>query len=263
MIVPSRIADMHILVIDDEPIARQPVTAILSRAGVRVAHEAGSAVEAVRILRQKTVHAAICDIEMRPINGLQFLSLLRSGKCPPNLDGPIALNPALPVYMLTAHSQQALVERAVANRANGYLTKPVTGPVLLKTLEKIIVDLAQAPVVGLQFSKIVRPEYTRFVLKGQFVPSAQPVVRDLLKQMEGARGTNLAIDLTDVAFIDEYGFGTLLMMNGLVTLAGKHMAIISGNAAMRGDLASVRLGGVITLYDSIIAYANAMTAPGG
>lgn len=60
----------------------------------------------------------VTDIRMSPMNGLEMLKAIRSGMCSAPRD--------LPVVIMSAHSDEALIGAAIALDAHGFVAKPVS-----------------------------------------------------------------------------------------------------------------------------------------
>ena len=102
----------RVLVIDDEPFARQVVRRFLENAGWDVI-EAASSAEAWRHLSQgPEPDAILLDVLLDGENGLDFLERYRS-------DGGL-----VPVIVMTATEEVATVVRAMRNGAYDFLVKP-------------------------------------------------------------------------------------------------------------------------------------------
>jgi AmiR/NasT family two-component response regulator len=102
---------MRILIADDESIIRMGLRAMLQEMG----HEVFAAVngrEALEMARRQQPDLAILDIEMPYTNGLQAARAL-------------ARSQPLPILLLTAFSEQSLIEEAAELQIQGYLIKPV------------------------------------------------------------------------------------------------------------------------------------------
>lgn len=104
-------APRQILVVDDEPNLRRVLGAQLSRDGYEV-HAAADGEEALRILHEQYIDAVITDLRMP---GLDGLSLLKRA---------LALEPELPVIMITAHGTVDNAVEALKSGAFDYITKP-------------------------------------------------------------------------------------------------------------------------------------------
>lgn len=109
---------LKVLVIDDEVYIRRVVIQLLRRLEVQDVYEAGEGkagfLEVVRV-RPDVV---LCDINMQPVDGMTFLSILRRTS-----NAEVARTP---VVFLTADAQQETVVRAAKLQVNGYLVKPVS-----------------------------------------------------------------------------------------------------------------------------------------
>lgn len=117
----------RILVVDDSPSIRQQVTAALQGGGFEIL-EAGDGVEAFETLAaQQDIAAVICDVNMPRMNGLELLEKLHTA-------GAMA---RLSVVMLTTEAQPALLQRAKAAGAKGWIVKPFKAPLLLAAIKKM------------------------------------------------------------------------------------------------------------------------------
>ncbi len=115
-----------VLVVDDEPLARTRLKNLLADCtspGARVAGEAASAVEAMRLLAHQSVDAVLLDIHMPGSDGLTLAQQLRALPHPPA------------VVFVTAHAEHAV--QAFELEALDYLTKPVRLERLQAALQKI------------------------------------------------------------------------------------------------------------------------------
>lgn len=102
---------MKILIADDESIIRMGLKAMLQRLG----HEVMAATngrEALQMARTKQPDLAILDIKMPYTTGLQAAKTL-------------AKTQPMPILLLTAYSEQDLIEEAAVLPIHGYLIKPI------------------------------------------------------------------------------------------------------------------------------------------
>ncbi len=101
-----------ILVVDDLPVFREPISAILREAGyqTKTAEDGAAALE---IIRSTPPDLVFLDINMPGMDGLQVVSILRAD---------LQLK-AIPVVLLTDSSDRATVLRARATGVQGYLLK--------------------------------------------------------------------------------------------------------------------------------------------
>ncbi|MBN2248616.1 MAG: response regulator transcription factor [Coriobacteriia bacterium] len=119
------------LLVDDEVPARSELRFLLGEAGgVEVVGEAGSATEALQLIRAIPYDVVFLDVDMPGITGIQLAEALSGLEHPPAL------------IFVTAHSEHAVKAFEVA--AADYLVKPVETARLKRALERIA-PAAEAP----------------------------------------------------------------------------------------------------------------------
>jgi CheY-like chemotaxis protein len=119
-----------LLIVDDNAHMRTIISYVARACGISNIEEASSGAEAFERMRSRKVDCATVDINMDPINGLEFVQMLRTSK-----DSP---DPYLPVIMISAHSERSQVAAARDAGADEFLTKPVTAAALLKRLAAVV-----------------------------------------------------------------------------------------------------------------------------
>src|SRR5689334_23160832 len=108
MMLPER---KQILVVDDEPNLRRVLSAQLDRDGYDV-HTAEDGAQGLAILEEHHIDLVITDLRMPKVDGME---LLRRA---------LALDPELPVVMITAHGTVDNAVEALKTGAFDYVTKP-------------------------------------------------------------------------------------------------------------------------------------------
>jgi two-component system, response regulator PdtaR len=101
----------RLLIAEDETLIRLDLRALLEAAGFEVCGEARDGVEAVALARELEPDAAILDIKMPRLDGLEAARQILSER-------------PLPIVMLTAFGQDELVARAAEAGVFAYLVKP-------------------------------------------------------------------------------------------------------------------------------------------
>lgn len=109
---------LKVLVIDDEMYIRRVVVQLLRRLEVTYTVEAAEGKAGYIELVRNRPDIVLCDINMKPVDGMSFLSILRKTANKEIADTP--------VIFLTADAQQETVIRAAKLNVNGYLVKPVS-----------------------------------------------------------------------------------------------------------------------------------------
>jgi two-component system chemotaxis response regulator CheY len=109
---------MDVLIVDDSAAIRKILQRVLRQADVPLdlVHEAGDGAEALAILKTAKVELILSDINMPNMDGLEFLSKLKSDE---SLKG-------VPVIMVSTEGSQTKVLEAVQLGAAGYVRKPFT-----------------------------------------------------------------------------------------------------------------------------------------
>jgi len=113
---------LRILIADDESIIRLDLKKILESMGHKVVAEASDGKAAVELARKGELDLAILDIKMPEMDGLDAAKILTQEQI-------------CPVLLLTAYSQQDLIDRAKEAGVFGYLVKPFKEADLLPAIE--------------------------------------------------------------------------------------------------------------------------------
>jgi two-component system, response regulator PdtaR len=102
---------LRALIAEDEAIIRLDLRACLERAGVNVCAEARDGEEAVELARAAEPDVVLLDVRMPRLDGIEAARRI------------VAERP-VPIVLLTAFSDRALVEKAVDAGIAAYLVKP-------------------------------------------------------------------------------------------------------------------------------------------
>jgi two-component system chemotaxis response regulator CheY len=121
---------LKILVVDDNHHMRVLLAEILRAIGVKDIHEANDGAEALDLMRRMDVDVVLTDLTMAPLDGIDFVRLLRNAA-----DSP---NQMIPVIMITGHSTQKRVREARDVGVDEFLVKPITARGLLSRLNQVI-----------------------------------------------------------------------------------------------------------------------------
>ena len=114
--------DLRVLIVDDEPLARQRLRHLLAEIpGTEVVAECGDGTEAATAIGDHAPDVILLDVQMREMGGFALVETIGAGRMPP-------------VVFVTAHDQFAL--RAFDVNAVDYLLKPVQTPQLARALQR-------------------------------------------------------------------------------------------------------------------------------
>ncbi len=121
---------LNILLVDDNHHMRMLLAEILRAMGVLQVFEAPDGAEALKILRARKIDIVMTDLEMQPLDGLDFVRKLRNG--------PDSPSPTTPVIMITGHFTPRRVAEARDAGVNEFLSKPVTARGVLDRLTRVV-----------------------------------------------------------------------------------------------------------------------------
>jgi two-component system, response regulator PdtaR len=120
----------RILIADDESLIRLDLREMLGHLGYEVVADVGDGTTALELARKLRPDIVIMDIKMPELDGISAAEILTGEQI-------------APVVLLTAYSDQDLVERAKAAGVVGYLVKPFREAELLPVIELSLTRFAE------------------------------------------------------------------------------------------------------------------------
>lgn len=118
--------DLRVLLVDDHPVVRAGLRALLAGSGESwTVDEAGSGLEALDRLRELTFGVAVVDLSMPGMSGLELIHRIRQE------------HPAVALLVLSMHAEDQYALRAYEAGASGYLNKDAAGSELVGALRKV------------------------------------------------------------------------------------------------------------------------------
>ena len=121
---------LNILLVDDNRHMRAMLTAILRAVGVSNIFDANDGAEALQVLRRQDIDLVMTDLQMEPVDGIDFVRLLRNSP-----DSPC---PMVPVIMITGHSTMRRVAEARDVGVTEFLSKPITARGVLQRIGLVV-----------------------------------------------------------------------------------------------------------------------------
>ncbi len=103
---------LRLFIADDEAVIRMGLKAMVTTLGYRVAGTAANGADALEMVKRLKPDVLLLDIKMPEMDGLTVAERL-------------AVEMPLPIVMLTAYPDRALIERAANASVMGYLVKPI------------------------------------------------------------------------------------------------------------------------------------------
>ncbi len=119
----------HVLIVEDEPDGQEVVQGILSYFNI-TADVAFTGDEALRLLTTHTYTAAVIDIGLPGMDGLQLIRTIRA---------EAALN-HLPCIAITAYHTSQLKKDALQAGFNAYFPKPLNDTHFMQELERVVAE---------------------------------------------------------------------------------------------------------------------------
>ncbi|WP_428562627.1 MAG: response regulator [Solidesulfovibrio sp. DCME] len=116
---------LRVLLVDDEVGFAEVLAKRLRRRGLAV-EVALSGAEGLRLLRENDFDAAVCDLKMVDMDGIEVLKVFKK------------MVPAMPVVMLTGHGSEEAAKDGLAAGAADYLLKPCDIDELLAKLVEAV-----------------------------------------------------------------------------------------------------------------------------
>lgn len=116
---------MRVLLADDHSIVRRGMRGLLESAGVTVVGEAADGLEAVRLCEELRPDVIILDITMPRLNGIEVAERAHKMDRPPG------------IIILSVHSDESYMIRALAAGARAYLLKSATDEDLIPAVRAV------------------------------------------------------------------------------------------------------------------------------
>lgn len=138
----------RVVIGDDESIIRMDLSEMLEDAGHTVVGEAADGVEALDMVRCEKPDIVLLDIKMPRLDGIHAAKM-------------IGHENLAPVLLLTAYSQQDVVNKAKDSGVLGYLVKPVSPTNLFPAMEIAISQFKRQQEVDQQITEMNEQMETR------------------------------------------------------------------------------------------------------
>ncbi len=117
----------HILVVDDHPLVRKGVRALLAQEpDLVVTAEASNRGETLESIRTQKIDLVILDISLEGSDGIEISKAIR------------AEYGALPILIVSMHDETLYAERALRAGANGYIMKDELADNIVKALRQVL-----------------------------------------------------------------------------------------------------------------------------
>ncbi len=141
-------SSLSVVLADDHGIVRTGLRAVLEEDGHRVVAEASNGRDAVRLCAEHQPDAAVIDIAMPQLNGIEAAAQIRKA------------SPSTRVLMLSMYSDETYILRALTAGAKAYLLKDTAGEDLVPALRAAALGKSYfSPAIA----KALLEDYVRFL----------------------------------------------------------------------------------------------------
>lgn len=127
---PVRYDLLKILIVDDNKHMRVLLGEMLRALGVVDIFEATDGAQGFQVMRNNPIDIIMTDLSMEPVDGIEFVRMLRNS--------PESPNRMAPVIMVTGHSTLQRVNEARNAGVNEFLTKPLTARGMVERINQIV-----------------------------------------------------------------------------------------------------------------------------
>jgi CheY-like chemotaxis protein len=121
---------LRILLVDDNHYMRVLLAEILRAGGVVHIFEANDGAEGLQAMRDNPIDLVMTDLSMQPLDGIDFVRLLRNS--------PDSPNQLAPVIMITGHTTLARVREARDAGVSEFLAKPLTARGVIERIHQAV-----------------------------------------------------------------------------------------------------------------------------
>ncbi|MFC1671794.1 response regulator [Planctomycetota bacterium] len=144
---PKRIKKARLLIVDDHPVLRQGLKALINReADLRVCGEAEDVTTGLALVEELKPDLVIIDISLKGRSGLELMRDV-------NLR-----HPNLPTLALSMHEESAYAERVLRAGASGYVMKKDAAASVVEAIRRVLKGevFLSGPVAGRMLRKFVK-----------------------------------------------------------------------------------------------------------
>ena len=142
---------LRISVVDDESLIRMDITEMLEDAGHEVVAEGENGQQAIELAREYNPDIIIMDVKMPVMDGISAAKIISEEEI-------------APVLLLTAFSQEDIVDKASEAGVIGYLVKPIREEQLFPAIKVAVQRFRDYKSLGLELEKLQESLETRKLL---------------------------------------------------------------------------------------------------
>lgn len=126
-----------VMIVEDEQVTRAAIRSQLRQIGISTIVEAADGKAGLAEIARTRPTLVLCDVHMQPVDGRQFLKMVRTVK--------VEWVKNIPIVFLTADAKPETVAFAKEYQVNGYLVKPVLLSDLKARIDHILKSIDRSP----------------------------------------------------------------------------------------------------------------------
>ncbi|MCS6967242.1 MAG: response regulator transcription factor [Cytophagales bacterium] len=168
---------IKVALVDDHQIIRDGIKKLLAEEGdISVVAEAASVKEALQLLERHQVHVLITDISMPQASGFELIKAIAAQK-------------DLKVLVLSMHTEEAYVKKAIELGVSGYLTKDISRAELVRAIhavyqgETYFSDAVSRVMMNSMIRQVRRPLDPSKMISQRLTPREKEIIRYILEGM--------------------------------------------------------------------------------
>ncbi|MFA5033048.1 MAG: response regulator [bacterium] len=138
----------NILIVDDDEGTCKSLKLIFNKKGYKV-DTAVSGESAIKQMRKKSFNAAVLDIKLPDIEGVELISSFRK------------TNPGIAIIVITAYASLKTAMRAINEGANAYITKPINIYELLDKIKELLTKQEKQSFLETEYRKLIKYKQTK------------------------------------------------------------------------------------------------------
>ena len=177
------LADIRVLLVEDNDINQLVAKDILERAGIRVSI-ASNGEEAIKHVRANKFEAVLMDMQMPIMDGYKATEIIRKTYS----------SSKLPIIAMTANALKGDRERSIESGMNDYISKPINPDLLYETLEKWLLGKNEKSIKNPPKDKVAILEFEKTLIR---LGNKQELYYELLKRYSN-NYSNLVEEFSDM-----------------------------------------------------------------
>ena len=177
---------LSVLVVEQNFHMRTILRHALRGLGITTVREASDGAEALKLMRTFHPDIVTTAYHMQPLNGVEFVHMVRTAK-----DSP---NPMVPIIMITAYTEEHRIKESRDAGITEFLAKPIS----VKGLYLRIIEVIERPRAFVKSAEYVGPDRHRKFLPQYHGPLRRSADKDIAVDLSGQE-PNFDIDVENMA----------------------------------------------------------------